>query len=202
MEGSMRAFGKPTLALAILLALCANAAAVDEEFKHEYDDIRDKLELCFGCHGKNGASEQPNYPILAGQHLHYLYVQMKDFKAGRRENSEMKEPMAGLEKKDMLAMAKFFSEQEWPRTGYRANAEKAGRGETAAAAGQCVQCHRGGYEGDSRIPRLAGQHAEYLKKTMGDFKTKARNNSPAKSTLTASFDDKDIEGLSEFLGGM
>jgi cytochrome c553 len=46
----------------------------------------------------------------------------------------------------------------WYNIGFKADAAKAAKGETATAAGQCVQCHRGGYEGDSRIPRAAGQY--------------------------------------------
>ncbi|PCH82481.1 MAG: hypothetical protein COC02_05590 [Rhodospirillaceae bacterium] len=76
----------------------------------------------------------------------------------------------------------------------------AAKGEKAASAGQCVQCHLGGYEGNSRIPRLAGQHPKYLKKTMIDFKNKVRTNSPAKSSLMVSYDDADIEAMSDFLG--
>jgi cytochrome c553 len=65
----------------------------------------------------------------------------------------------------------------------------------------CVQCHLGGYEGDSRIPRLAGLQPEYLKKTMLDFKTKARANSPAKGSLMASYSNEDIEALADFVAG-
>ena len=76
----------------------------------------------------------------------------------------------------------------------------AAKGEKAAVAGQCVQCHLGGYEGNSRIPRLAGQYPKYLKKTMTDFKNKERTNSPAKASLMVSYDDADIEAMSDFLG--
>ena len=74
-------------------------------------------------------------------------------------------------------------------------------GETSAAAGQCVQCHLGGYEGDSRIPRLAGQYLEYLKNTMLDFKNKIRNNSPAKGSLLVSYSNDEIAAMAEYLAG-
>jgi len=178
-----------------LIVLAAFPAAADE-----YAAISEKLKLCAGCHGEKGASRNPEYPILAGQHLYYLYVQLKDFKSGFRKNDIMS-PLAGdLEKAEMLSLAKYFSEQKWPRIEFRADPAKAAKGETAAAAGQCVQCHLGGYEGNSRIPRLAGQFPEYLNKTMSDFKNKVRGNSPSKSSLMVSFDDADIEAMSEFMG--
>lgn len=180
-----------------LIVLAALPAAADE-----YAAISEKLELCAGCHGEKGASGNPEFPILAGQHLYYLYVQLKDFKSGFRKNDIMSPLARDLEKAEMLSMAKYFSEQKWPNIGFRADPAKAAKGATAAAAGQCVQCHRGGYEGDSRIPRLAGQYPEYLKKTMTDFKNKERTNSPAKSSLMVSFGDADIEAMSDFLGEM
>lgn len=178
-----------------LIVLAAFPAAADE-----FAAISEKLKLCAGCHGEKGASSNPEYPILAGQHLYYLYVQLKDFKSGFRKNDIMS-PLAGdLEKAEMLSLAKYFSEQKWPGIGFKADPAKAAKGEKAAVAGQCVQCHLGGYEGNSRIPRLAGQYPKYLKKTMSDFKNKERTNSPAKASLMVSYDDADIEAMSDFLG--
>lgn len=214
------------LALAVVALFAASWAAAEED---KYAAIRDKLKSCFGCHGEDGVSADPQIPILAGQHMYYTYVQLKDFRAGRRISPVMSEIMTGLSaeelrarglraggtkapvmsdvtdlmtRQEMRAIATFFSEQEWPRSAYRGDPAKTRDGETATVAGQCVQCHRGGYEGDSRIPRLAGQHLEYLRKTMLDFKSKARNNSAAKSSLMGSFSAKDIDAMAEFLAGM
>ena len=110
-----------------LIVLAALPAAADE-----YNAISEKLELCAGCHGKKGASNNPEYPILAGQHLYYLYVQLKDFKSGFRKNDIMS-PLAGdLEKAEMLSLAKYFSEQKWPGIGFRADPAKAARGERSS----------------------------------------------------------------------
>ena len=172
-----------------------------EAFADEYAGIRPQLTLCFTCHGQNGVSTQPKYPIIAGQHFYYLYVQLKDFKSGYRA-SEIMGPMAKLlGKNKMKALAKFFSEQKWPNIGYRPIEERDQLGETSAASGQCVQCHLGGYEGDSRIPRLAGQYPEYLNNTMLDFKNKIRNNSPAKGSLLVSYSNDEIAAMAEHLAG-
>ena len=186
---------KSLLIMGLFLSLRPVAAEADE-----YAAIREKLDICAECHGEKGASSNPDFPILAGQHLYYLYVQLKDFKSGFRKN-EIMSPFAGeLEKEDMLSLAKYFSEQKWPSIGFSAEKAKAAKGEKATVAGQCVQCHLGGYEGNSRIPRLAGQYPKYLNKTMIDFKNKVRANSPAKSSLMVSYDDADIEAMSDFLG--
>ncbi|MCH9020313.1 MAG: c-type cytochrome [Proteobacteria bacterium] len=193
----MNAARTGALILGLCLVMTGHAAARDDA----YAAVREELELCVACHGEGGASSQPEFPILAGQHLYYLYVQLKDFKSGYRKNDEMGLIAAELDKAEMLMIAEYFSEQIWPRIGFRADPAIALKGETAAAAGQCVQCHRGGYEGDSRVPRLAGQHRAYLNQTMLDFKHKVRNNSPAKSTLMTSFGDADIAAMADFLAG-
>lgn len=221
----MKSFGKTLLCLSLLLAAQGHADAAEDE----YAAVRDKLRACFSCHGENGRSENPDVPILAGQHMYYTYVQLKDFQAGRRISPLMTEVVTGipvevikargfqsaradvpvmselatiLTREEMQLVAKFFSEQEWPGNSHRPDPDIIKAGETATAAGQCVQCHRGGFEGDSRVPRLAGQHVEYLKKTMLDFKDKERNNSPAKSSLMASFSEQDIAAMAEYLAGL
>ena len=167
----------------------------------EYASILIQIKQCAFCHGDNGATLQPTIPILSGQHFYYLYVQLKDFKSDLRKNNIMGPIASQLEKPQMKLLAKYFSEQDWPDIGYRANSAAEIQGETATGAGQCVQCHLGGYEGDSRIPRLAGQHPEYLIKTMTDFKYKNRLNSAAKSSLFVSYSEDDIKAMSEYLAG-
>jgi len=185
--------------LAILLILSwnphANADAAD------YEPVLDQIKLCVSCHGENGATLQPTFPILSGQHFYYLYVQLKDFKSGLRKNDIMGPIASQLEKSQMKLLAQYYSEQDWPNIGYRTNSVAETQGEKATVAGQCVQCHLGGYEGDSRIPRLAGQHPEYLLKTMTDFKHRKRLNSAAKSSLFVSYSEDDIKAMSEYLAG-
>jgi cytochrome c553 len=185
--------------LTVLSMLSWNLHAGPDEA--EYGPVLDQIKLCVTCHGENGATLQPTIPILSGQHFYYLYVQLKDFKSGLRKNEIMGPISSQLEKSKMKLLAKYFSEQDWPNVGYRADSAAEIRGETATGAGQCVQCHLGGYQGDSRIPRLAGQHPEYLLKTMTDFKYKKRLNSAAKSSLLVSYNEEDIKAMSEYIAG-
>ncbi len=110
--------------------------------------------------------------------------------------------MAALSRDEMKSLAKFFSEQTWPNIGYRSDPARARMGEVATMAGQCVQCHLGGYEGASGTPRVAGQYVAYLEKTMLDFKSKARANAAAKSSLMDSYSADEIRKMAEFMAGM
>ena len=105
--------------LTILLILSWNIQANTDET--EYQPVLDQIKLCVSCHGDNGATLQPTFPILSGQHFYYLYVQLKDFKSGLRKNNVMGPIASQLEKSQMKLLAKYFSEQDWPNLGYRAN---------------------------------------------------------------------------------
>ena len=102
----------------------------------------------------------------------------------------------------MVVAHESYRRREWPGTGYQAPEDLAAKAQSALAAGQCVQCHLGGYEGNSRIPRLAGQTAEYLERTMLDFKNKVRLNSAAKGSLLAAYPDDQITAMAHYLAGL
>ena len=181
-----------TVTVVLLLLLCSCARA---------DGLAEKVETCAVCHGAAGLPSRPDVPIIWGQEYYYLYVQLKDYKAGRRQNAEMSVIAATLSKQEMRELAQHFSDQPWPATGFAAESTDITRGETATAAGLCTQCHLGGYEGSSRIPRLAGQQVGYLERTMLEFKNKTRMNSPAKASLTAAYEDEDIAAMARYLAG-
>jgi cytochrome c553 len=46
-------------------------------------DAPPKAAICVACHGPGGNSEQALVPTLAGQTARYLYLQLRDFKAGQ-----------------------------------------------------------------------------------------------------------------------
>jgi cytochrome c553 len=161
--------------IAVFFALGSIVVGPARATEDRYAAVRETLGTCFTCHGPNGASTEAEFPILAGQHFFYLYVQLKDFKAGRRAR---------------------------PNIGYKTDPARAKMAKAATTGGQCVQCHLGGYEGNSGTPRVAGQHVAYLEKTMLDFKSKARANAAAKSSLMDSYSADEIRKMAEFMAGM
>ena len=190
--------------LILLFASIYSGNVISEENRIAEDNfasVRDKLQTCFVCHGENGASTQPTYPILAGQEFYYLYVQLKDFKSGLRNNAIMSPIVANIEKQDLRLMAEYFGEQEWQGAEFTASPEQISAGKKVVDGGQCVACHLGAFNGNSRIPGLAGQHFEYLNKTMLDFKNKQRNNAQPMNALFGTFSDDEIRAVSQYLSG-
>ena len=165
-------------------------------------DLAEKIELCTSCHGEKGLPSDPDVPIIWGQEFYYLYVQLKDYKAGRRHNEIMTEMVAKLDKAEMRALAQHFSELPWPAIPFRSDESDRNKGETIATGGQCPQCHLDAYLGDSRIPRLAGQQPRYLERTMLDLKNRVRKNAPDIGTLLRDNSDEDIRAMARFLAGL
>jgi cytochrome c553 len=182
------------IAFAALLTLIGYSHAQEQ-------DIEQTIATCQSCHGANGVPVSADIPVLEGQEYYYLYVQLKDYKSGLRANPIMSEMVKNLSKDDMKALAQYFSEKPWPKVANELDDGKAGKGSSALTAGQCSQCHST-YQGDSRVPRLAGQQVAYLLQTMQDFKNKVRKNSPAKGSLMDSFSEEELEAMAHHLAGL
>lgn len=176
--------------------ISATTTAAAEDF-----NLEDTVAVCTSCHGEEGMPIEADIPIIWGQEFYYLYVQLKDYKAGRRANELMTDIAAAFSKDQMKALAQHFADKEWPKAPVEANASLATQGETGLAAGQCSQCHST-YVGDSRVPRLAGQQELYLERTMLEFKNKIRLNSPAKGSLMGSYEDAAIAAMAHNLAGL
>jgi cytochrome c553 len=190
------------LVVGVSLAALAAAVAVSHSVGQDID-ISDRLQLCQSCHGEAGMPQQPDTPIIAGQNYYFLYVQLKDYKAGRRANEIMQGIAADLSKEEMQALAKHFSQQTWPRMPFQADDADVARAEQAAVAGACTTCHLGNYHGNkSDVPRIAGQQPAYLERTTKEMKTKVRANNPFMTTLLSTYDDADLAALAHWLAGM
>jgi cytochrome c553 len=161
--------------------------------------LEEQVATCTECHGEAGVPTAPDIPVIWGQEFYYLYVQLRDYNAGRRANEIMSGIAADMTKEQMQALAQYFAGKPWPHTSFAVSDAASGKGETALGAGQCSQCHLGGYNGNSRIPRLAGQQPHYLQRTMLEFKNRVRLNAPDKGALMRAFSDEDIAAMAETL---
>jgi cytochrome c553 len=83
-----------------------------------------KAAICTSCHGIGGNSTTGDYPSLAGQTSRYLYFQLRDFKAGRRNDPRMSPMAANLTPEDMHALADYFAAQKPIATDFKADPVK------------------------------------------------------------------------------
>src|SRR5215475_5269811 len=167
------------------------------------DGIEDKVQACAGCHGENGKPVDKTIPNIWGQQTGYLYIQLRDFKRGDRKSEAMQPIASAFERDEMLAIAEYFSKKPWPDLGQpRAAKDVARRAQTANGSIGCTGCHREQFQGDSTVPRLAGQGRDYLAQTMADFRSRARGNNPGMSDLMIATPVDDLTALAEYLAGL
>jgi cytochrome c553 len=165
--------------------------------------LDEKVQPCASCHGENGKPIDKTVPNIWGQQTGYLYIQLRDYKRGDRKSKVMQPIASVYERDDMLAIAEYFSKKPWPDLGQpRAPKDVAQRARTAEGSIGCTGCHLDHFQGDSTVPRLAGQGRDYLARSMAEFRTRTRGNNPGMSDLMIATPVDDLTALAEYLAGL
>ncbi len=78
----------------------------------DVDAGKEKSAACAACHGADGNSTNPAFPILAGQYQDYLMRALEDYKSGKRNNPIMTGIAASLSAQDREDLAAYFASQK------------------------------------------------------------------------------------------
>ena len=168
---------------------------------------------CAKCHGADGNSVTPDWPMLAGQHASYIVRQLQAFKDGERTDVTMKPFADMLSEQDMLDLAAYFAAQTPTPKG--ADPALVGLGQQiyrggvpARGVAACIACH--GPEGTGNplasYPRVSGQHAAYVTKQLnayasGDRRSDVDVNQMMRNVASELFEDE-IRALSSYVQGL
>jgi cytochrome c553 len=162
---------------------------------------------CQNCHGPKGASVSATFPRLNGQQADYIAAQLKNFRSHSRTDPHAVAYMWGmaaqLDDAIIAELAKYYGSQTptAPQSG-GALAEQGRKiyenGAPADGVPSCQACHGAHGEGNSIIPRIAGQHADYLKKQLEAFRSTLRE-SDVMHANTKDMTDTEIEAVVSFL---
>lgn len=162
-----------------------------------------KAVVCAACHGEGGNSTIPTNPILAGQTARYIYLQLRDFKEGRRKDPLMSPMAANLSKQDMLDLGAYFSEQKVSVQNSKGDPSKVAEGRKIADDALCTMCHLGGFSGQNEIPKTGGQHYEYVLKQLQDFKARRRTNDAGNMTaVLRTIPDDQLPALAAYVSSL
>ena len=193
----MKQASRAALVAAFLFLVFSAAARADA------DAGKKKAGACVTCHGPEGNSASGEYPILAGQTARYLYLELKDFKEGRRSNGLMVPFVAKLSRDDMLDLADYFAAQKPKPIAFKPDSARVVRGRKKAEEVLCTMCHLGGMKGQNEIPRVAGQWPEYVFKQLKAFKARTRTNDAGNMTSVAqTITEQDIEDLAHYMASL
>lgn len=190
------------IGMAIGLCLSVNSAIADEAAAPPKE-----IAKCEACHGPRGDSVQGNVPRLNGQHAEYIAARLRSFLDPGREDPHATEAMWGVVRDvndtALQAIGLYYSKQT--PTGRSTGAELAEEGRKLYMAGDpagyipaCASCHGADGAGHGAIPRLAGQHADYLTNQLERLRLDIR----ASGTMhpnTNSMTDRQIKALVAYL---
>jgi len=178
--------------LAALVTLVA-LAPVTAQAEGDAQRGRTLAYTCLGCHGiENYKNAYPNYsvPKLGGQHAQYVIAALAEYQAGARWHPTMRGLAASLTEQDKADLAAWF---EGVQTVVSTGAEPVGT--APAAAETCVACHgRDGVGILPEYPTIAGQHEDYLRQALRDYRSGKRQNA-IMNGFAQQLSDADIKAL-------
>ncbi len=182
-----------------------------------------KAAACGACHGVDGNTTTAMYPKLAGQHEWYAARQLALYKSGERPNAIMQGFAAALSPQDMRDLGAYFAakavvpgvaneapivaggDETWVQRGaalYRG-------GNATAGTPACMACHGPSGRGNpgAKYPALGGQHADYTKQKLVEFRDGAvwgagDNANAVMNEVAKTLSDQDIEALATFIEGL
>lgn len=150
---------------------------------------------CLGCHGiANYKNVYPTYsvPKLVGQHPEYIVAALKAYKSQERSHGTMHAQAVSLSDQDMEDIAVYFA-----GTVLKAGAPVQGT-PPAKVTELCVACHgKDGIGITAEYPSVGGQHADYLERTLEEYKRGDRKNA-VMPTFVATLSSDDFKLIAEY----
>ncbi len=196
----------PLRPLAALAALLVAAAAPAADLTRAVEIVEGK---CFICHGAEGESSSPVFPRLAGQHASYVARQLADYQSGRRKSDTMQSMVSDLNAEDFRLLGMYF-ESKPTRAHPVADPELAqvgrfvyNRGNPYSGVAACADCHGAAGHGTEKLPRLGGQHAQYVESQLRKFSQRERTNDNAvMHTIASKLTELELKAVAAYVSGL
>ncbi|MTD33037.1 c-type cytochrome [Paludibacterium denitrificans] len=202
---------KRMMLLAMAAATLAGSALANQPVS-KGDPVKGKQivdTVCAACHGADGNSVASANPTRRGNTEAYLLTQLKNFKAGTRNNPTMMGMAATLSDADMLNVTAYFSQQK-PKAREASDKTQMPLGKKIYQAGNsythvpaCMACHGPAGKGiPDQFPRLGSQHAAYIAKQLNDFKVGTARKNPTMSDIASRMSDAEMKAVAEYISGL
>src|SRR5215470_16609802 len=186
---------KSFVAAALGAAIAVGASAAQAA------DVKEKVEVCKGCHGDDAISQMENTPSLAGQLDQYIQWQLVYFRAGSRRNEQMQPIVDQLTNEDIRNLGAYFAQLPPFKGTPDDNPDLSAKGKQAAIGRRCASCHGDDFAGTKAVARIAGQREDYLVKALMDYKTGKRvgGGQAAMADVAYPLSEEEITALAHYL---
>lgn len=163
------------------------------------------FSTCANCHGPRGGGKvDGKVPRIGGQHFRVIVRQLVAFRNGQRWDILMENFADRHRLPDAQALADvagYISQLEDPSPAGMGSGELVPRGARVYFR-LCESCHGSSGQGDPEhtVPKIAGQHYEYLRRQIYDAVDGRRPGFPASHVrLLARLEHDDIAGVADYL---
>jgi cytochrome c553 len=208
---SMKRAHSGLVVISLLGGVLSCGAAMGQEGSVEAG--RTKAATCAACHGVDGNSVNPEWPVLAGQHPAYIARQIQAFKEGERTDVTMKPFADMLTEEDVRDVAAYFSSQTPVPKGADPALVTLGQqiyrgGIPDRGVAACIACHGPAGDGNplAAFPRVSAQHATYVVKSLNAYKTGARTSdtdvNQMMRNVVALLTDDEIRAVASYVQGL
>jgi cytochrome c553 len=198
-----------TRTLSLLLALAAVFSTA-----HAQDAQRGatKVQMCIGCHGIVGyQADFPQVykvPKIAGQDAKYIGAALTAYRSGDRKHPTMRSVAASLTDQDIADIAAYYAKLGQPDGPVPAAPAERTPDAIRAKVATCIACHGTNFSTptDGTIPRLAGQHADYLSIALRAYQVDGNPHfgraNAVMGAMSKPLTARDIDQISDYLAAL
>lgn len=172
-----------------------------------------KTTVCAACHGVDGNSVTPDWPSLAGQNEAYIVRQLQAYRDHERQDVGMQQFAMSLSDQDMHDIGAYYASQTLVPKG--ADPELVDLGQRIYRGGvpdrniaACIACHgpTGRGNAPAAFPRINGQHAPYLQKTLQAYAAGDRRSDSEKNEMMRNIAEhlleNEIQAVASYIQGL
>jgi cytochrome c553 len=167
-----------------LAVACVTLSAQAQQVTGKSQDGAKKVQMCVGCHGIIGYQasfpEIHKVPMIAGQSATYIVSALTAYKGGDRKHPTMRAIADTLTEQDMADLAAYYSQlgvkegDAPPAALAKATPDNIQALVSRDKDNSCTKCHGANFNtpNDGTVPKLAGQHADYLFVALKSYRVK------------------------------
>jgi cytochrome c553 len=200
-----------------LAVACVTVSAQAQKVTGSVENGAKKTAMCVGCHGIIGYQasfpEIHKVPMIAGQSATYISSALAAYKTGDRRHPTMRAIADSLTEQDMADLGAYYAQLGMKDAAALPGTAKTPN-ETVNALinrdkdNSCTKCHGANFStpNDGTVPKLAGQHADYLTVALKAYKVDGHGyvgrSNAVMGGQAKKFSNAEIKQLSSYISGL